>query len=73
MRRGIQQPEREHTKITISALTLAQLGLQSPNPLPELITLSGVTAGLGRFSLESSVLFLNSDEIEDDVKDSRED
>jgi len=61
------------TKITIGALALAQLGLQSPNPLPELIRFSGVSASLGRFGLESSVLFLDSDEVEDDVEDSGKD
>lgn len=61
------------TKITVGALGLAQLGLQSPDPLPELIALSGISAGLGRFSLESSVLFLYSNEIEDNVKDSGKD
>ena len=62
-----------HTKITIGTLALAQLCLQSPNPLPELIGFSSVSASLGRFGLESSKLFLNSDEVEDDVKDSGQD
>jgi hypothetical protein len=66
----VQGRRGSRTKITIGALALAQLGLQSPDPLPELIRLSGVTASLGRFSLESSVLLLNSDEVEDDVEDS---
>lgn len=62
-----------HTEIPVGALALAQLRLELLDPLPQLVVLAGVSTRSGRLALESSVLFLNSDEVEDDVEDSRKD
>jgi hypothetical protein len=60
-------------KITIGALGFTQLGLQCLDPLPELVALSGISTSSSTLGLQSSVLLLDSDEIENNVEDSRED
>ena len=59
---------RVRTKITVGRLGFTQLSLQLSNPLPELITLSGITTSSSTLGLQSSVLLLDSDEIEDNVE-----
>jgi len=59
---------RVRTEITVGRLGFTQLSLQLPDPFPELIALSGITTSSSTLGLQSSVLLLDSDEIEDNVE-----